>query len=78
MYIYIYIYRGCPGPGHSGTYGNEIPGHGGTFFDFGGLFIKKKAQSSASCDGPRQAASNTAIESFWRCLFAKYDRFCDP
>ena len=44
-------------------------------FDFGGLLIKKTARSSRSCDGPSWAASNTAIESFWRCLFVEISPF---
>ena len=30
----------------------DIPGLGGTFFDFGGLFIEKTARSGPPCDGP--------------------------
>ena len=33
------------------------------------LFIQKTVRSSRSCDGSQLAASNTATESFWRCLF---------
>ena len=40
----------------------------GYLFDFGGLFKKETARSSAACDGPQLAALNTAIESFWRCV----------
>ena len=44
---------------------------GGSFFILVGFFIEKSARSSRSCDGPSWAASNTAIESFWRCLFVE-------
>ena len=71
MYIYIiYIYiweHGGLGPSYPDQ--GDIPGTGGTFFDSGGLFIDKLARSSAACDRSQQAASNTAIESFWRCIF---------
>ena len=74
MYIYTYMYlyitrnmgaRTLVPP--SGRY----PGAGGDLFDFGIIFIRKTARSSASCDGPQRAASNAAIESFWRCIFVE-------
>ena len=40
---------------------------GRILFDLGGFFMDTTARSSASCDGPRHAGLNTAIESFWRC-----------
>ena len=53
------------------THLTEIPVPCDRFFDFGYLFIEKTARSSDSCDGSRQAVSNTAIESFWRCIFVE-------
>ena len=51
LYIYIYISRNIGGQRlRAPTV--DIPGRGGTFFDFGGLFIKKTAWSSAACNGP--------------------------
>ena len=47
------------------------PSAGGYLFYFGALFIEKTARSSRSSDGPSWAASNTAIESFWRWIFVK-------
>ena len=49
----------------------DITGRGATFLNIGGLFIDKTVRSSRSCDGPSWAASNTAIESFWRCTFVE-------
>ena len=37
----------------------------------GGLFIDKAALESPSGGGSQQAGSNTAFESFWRCIFVK-------
>ena len=56
------------GPGHSCPNWGGIPGSGGTFFHLSVLFMNEMARSSGSCDGPKLAASNTAIESFWRCI----------
>ena len=72
IYIYIYIYiqeRGGPEPSYPNQ--GDIPGPGGTFFDFGRLFIDKTVRSSRWGDGSQQAGSNTAIESFWRCKFVE-------
>ena len=55
-------------PGHWYPGKRDIPGPGGTFFDLGGLFMDKMARSTAACDGPQLAGSNTATESFWRCI----------
>ena len=49
----------------------DIPGPGGSFFDFGSLFMNKTVRSSPSGDGSQQAGSNAAIESFWRCIFVE-------
>ena len=69
-YLYMYI------SGHIGGQGLRAPNgaisrNRGDLFDFCGLFMEKTAWSSASCDRPSWAGSNTAIESFWRCLFVK-------
>ena len=45
------------------------------FLHFGGLVIDKTARGSPSGDGSRQAGSNTAIESFWRCIFVEIRPF---
>ena len=37
--------------------------------------MEETAWSSASCDESQQAASNTAIESFWRCIFVRISAF---
>ena len=42
-----------------------------TFFFFWGIFIKKTVWSSPSCDVPQRAGWNTAIESFWHCIFVE-------
>ena len=44
---------------------------GGSLFYCGSLFTNKTALGSPSGDGPQQAGSNTASESFWRCLFVE-------
>ena len=69
-YISIYIQE-HRGPEHSYPNRGGIRGSGCIFFDFGGLFIEKTARSGPPCDGPSRAASNTAIESFWRCIFVE-------
>ena len=72
IYIYVYIYiQEHRGPGHSYPNWGGISGSRGTFFDLGGLCIEKTARSLPPCDGPSWAGSNTAIESFWRCIFAE-------
>ena len=84
MYIHIYMYmciyisiyvqeHGGQGTGTPDWGDNPVPG--GTFFDFGGLLTKETDRSSAPCDGPSWAASNTAIESFWRCIFVEIRPF---
>ena len=51
IYIYIFISRNMGGQIlHAPTV--DIPGRGGTFFDFAVFFIEKAARSSRSCDGP--------------------------
>ena len=49
--MYIREHRG---PGHSCPNRGDIPGSGGTFFDFGSLFMYKTAWSSPSCDGSQK------------------------
>ena len=49
--IHLYI-TGVPGPRALGEVRKRNPGNGGTFFDFGGLFIDKSARSGPPCDGP--------------------------
>ena len=72
MCMYISLYISTPhGSGLSRTLLREIPGPGGCFFDFGELFIDKMALGSPSGDGSQQAGSNTATESFWRCIFVE-------
>ena len=68
--IYIYIYPGIWARVFVSRPG-DIPGPGGTFFDFGRLFISKTALVSPWGDGSQQAGSNTAIESFWRWKFVE-------
>ena len=75
-YIYIYthisLYISTPhGSGLSRTLLREIPGSGVYSSDFGSIFIDQTALGSRSCNGPQRAGSNTAIESFWRCIFAE-------
>ena len=64
------------------TPNRECQDQGGVVFYFGGFFIEKTDRSSAPCDGPSWVVSNTAIESFWRCLFVEIWPFlwsiCDP
>ena len=71
--IYLYINETL-GPWRWGSRHDAFPvagGSGGSFFDFGGLFIDKTVRSNPQGDGSQQAGSNAAIESFWRCKFVK-------
>ena len=72
IYIYIYLYiSGNIGGQSLCTPTGAISWDRGYFFDFGGFAIKKTVRSSASRDGSPWAGSNTAIESFWRCIFVE-------
>ena len=67
----VYIYPGTWGARAFVPQPGRCPGTGGTFFDFGSFFIRKMVRSSRWGDGSQQAGSNTAIESFWRCILVE-------
>ena len=75
IYIYLYIFiehiSQTQALGTRRVHVTEILGPRGRCFDIGGLFVDKSVRSSPSCDGPEQAGSNAAIESFWHCIFVK-------
>ena len=86
IYIYIFVHRyvciytqicislyvSTPhGSGLSRTLLREIRRPRGSFFEFGSFFIDQMVWGSRSCDGSQPAGSNTAIESFWRRIFAE-------
>ena len=71
IYIYIYIFWNIGGQSTCTPTGAISRDSGGTFFDVGGLFIDEVVRWSSSGDGSQWAGSNTAIESFWRCIFVE-------
>ena len=44
---------------------------GGVVLNLGALFVNKTVPGSPSGDGSQHADSNTAIESFWGCIFVE-------
>ena len=71
IYIYIQYIRARHCFRLKGKHLTEILGPAGRLFHFGGLFVDKTVRGSRSGDGPQQAGSNTAIESFLRCMLVE-------